>query len=135
MSYSNFESIYEKYCPLLYGIALEICHSQKKAEELLMTTLKKIHMEEISQEKHPAYCIFLMRLIIETAQDLYPEKFKSCFRLKQFEKTPLINNLICNQISLQDYCKEKYLTQQEGLQIIRKEFTILAHVCSQAFVG
>lgn len=125
MSYSNFESIYDKYCPMLYGIAVEICHSQKKAEELLMTTFRKIHKEDISQEKYPAYCITLMRLIIKTAQCLYPEKFKSCFRLKQFEKTPLINHLICDQISLQDYCKEKYLTQQEALQIIRKEFSTI----------
>lgn len=125
MCYSNFESIYDKYCPMLYGIAVEICDSQKETEELLMTTFRKIYKEDISQEKYPAYCIALMRLIIKLAQGLYPEKFKSCFRLKQFENTPLLNHLICDQISLQDYCKEKYLTQQEGLQIIRKEFSTI----------
>lgn len=128
MNYSDFENIYDKYCPMLFSIAVEICHSKNKAEELLMITFRKIHQEDISQEKHPAYCITLMRLILKTAQSLYPEKFKSCFRLKQFKNTPLINHLICDQISLQDYCKQKFLTQQEGLQIIRKEFSTLRNI-------
>ena len=127
MSYSNFEIIYDKYCPMLYGIALEICHSKKKAEELLMSTFRKIKQEDISQEKYPAFCITLMRLIIKTAQQLYPEKFKNSFRLKQFENTPLINHLICDQVSLQDYCREKYLTIQEGVQIVCKEFGSLGN--------
>jgi hypothetical protein len=125
MSYSNFESIYDKYCPMLYGITSKICHSKKKAEELLMSTFRKIHQEDISHEKYPAYCITIMRLYIKTSAGLYPEKFKSSFRLNQFENTSLINHLICNQISLEDYCKEKNLTQQEGLQIIRKEFSTI----------
>ena len=66
-----------------------------------------------------------MRIIIKTAQELYPLKFKNGCRLKQFKNTPLINQLICTQISLQDYCKEKYITQQEALQILRKEFSII----------
>ena len=125
MSYSNFENIYAKYCPMLYGIALEICHSKKKTAELLMSTFRKIPQVEIRQEKYPVYCITLIRLIIKTAQGLYPAKFKNGFRLKQFEITPLINQLIFDQISLKDYCKENFLTQQEALQIIRKEFNII----------
>ena len=125
MRYSNFENIYAKYCPMLYGIALEICHSKKKTAELLKSTFRKIPQEDISQKKYPAYCITLMQLIIKTAQGLYPAKFKNGFRLKQFENTPLINQLIFDQISLQDYCKENFLTQQEALQIIRKEFSII----------
>lgn len=125
MSYSHFESIYDKYCSMLYGVALEICPSQKKAEELLLHTFRKIQQEDMNQEKHPAYCITLLRLIIRTAQGIYPEKFKHSFRLNLFENTPLINHLICNQISLPDYCKEKHLTQQEGLQIIRKEWSTI----------
>jgi hypothetical protein len=126
MSYSKFENIYDQYCSMLYGISLQICYSDKKeAEELLTSTFKKIHEQDISQEKYPAYCITLMRIIIQTAQELYPLKFKNGFRLKQFENTPLINQLICDQISLQDYCKEKYLTLQEVLQIIRKEFSTI----------
>ncbi len=126
MSYSNFESIYEKYCPMLYGISLEICQSKKTAEELLIITFRKIQQEDIGQKKYPAYCITLMRLLLKTAKQLYPETFNDRFILKQFENTPLINRLICDEISLQDYCKENNLTQQEGLQIIRKEFTTIS---------
>jgi len=63
--------------------------------------------------------------LIGSARLLYPEKFISCFRLKQFEKTPLLNSLICDQINLQDYCKENFLTQEEALKIIRKEFNTI----------
>lgn len=122
MTYCNFESVYDKYCAMLFGISLKICHSKEKADELLMTTFKKIKEEDISQEKYPAYCITLVRLVIKTAQQLYPDKMQSSFKLKQFEKTPLLNNLICDKISLAEYCKEENLTQQEGSQIIRKEF-------------
>ena len=124
ISNSNFEIIYDKYGPMLYGLASEICHSNQKAEELLISTFKKIRQEDIYHEKCSVYC---MRLMIKTAQDLYPEIFKSYFRIKQFEKTPLINYLICNQISLQDYFEEKYLSEKEGLQIIRKEFSTIGN--------
>jgi len=126
ISYPNFENIYDKYASMLYGIALQICDSNKKAAaELLTGTLKKIHEQNIAPEKYPAYCITLIRLIIKTAQELYPTKFKNNFRLKQFENAPLLNKLICGQMSLQSCCSENYLTQQEALQIIRKEFSTI----------
>lgn len=122
ISNSDFEIIYDKYGSMLYGLASEICDSNQKVEELLISTFKKIRQEDIYHEKCSVYC---MRLMMKTAQDLHPEIFKSCFSLKQFEKTPIINHLICTQISLQDCFEEKYLTKQEGLQIIRKEFSTI----------
>jgi len=41
MNAAYFEKIYEKYSPMLFGVALEICPSKKHAEELLMITFKK----------------------------------------------------------------------------------------------
>ena len=75
-----------------------------------------------------------MRLIIKTAQELYPKKFNPGFRLQQFKNTPLINQLIRDQSSLQDYCNEEYLTQHEALQIIRKEFNIIRNFGNQTLV-
>ncbi len=123
---SNFENIYDKYCGMLYGISLQICNSNKnEAEELLISTFKKIHEQDICPEKFPSYCITLIRFVIKTAKELYPIKFKRNFKLKQFENTPLINQFMCDQITLQDYCKDKHLTLQEVLQIIRKEFAVI----------
>ena len=52
MRYSQFEHIYDKYCSMLYGISLQICYSNKnEAEELLTSTFKKIHEQDINQEK------------------------------------------------------------------------------------
>lgn len=126
ISYSNFERIYDKYSPMLYGVASEICHSKMKTEKLLESIFEKMAEQEKSSEKYSVYCL---REIIHTAQSLYPDRFISYFGLRQFKNTPLINHLICNQISLQDYCKKKYLTKQEGLQIIRKEFNKIRNSC------
>ena len=125
MNTLNLKNIYDKYCPMLYSIALQICHSKKKAEQVLINVFKKIYTQDMSRHTESIYSITIMRLIIKTAQELYSIKLKSNFRLKQFENTPLLNQLICNQISIQDYGKQKYLTYQEVLHIIRKEFIII----------
>lgn len=132
MSARNFEKIYEKYSPMLYGVALEICLSKKQAEELLMITFKNIHLEDINCEKNPAYCLTLIRLIIKMAYRLYPENFKTCVSLKQFENTPLLNQLLCEQISLQNYCDKKPLTKQQGLQIMLNEFITIRNSGNEA---
>ena len=103
MNNSNFKNIYDNYCPMLYSIALQICHSKMKAEQVLMNTFKKVYTQDITKHQYSIYSITLMRLIVKTAKEIYPIKLKRNFRLKQFEKTPLLNQLICNQISLQDY--------------------------------
>ena len=128
MSYANFANIYDTYCPMLYGIALKICHSKRKAEELLIITFKKLYQQNIVQERYPAYCITLIRLIIKKAKELYPANFKNNIRLKQFENTLFLNQLFCDPISLQDYCNEEYLTLQEARQIIRKELITLRKI-------
>ncbi len=125
MNYESWKIIHDKYCPMLYGVALEICPVKKEAEQLLISSFKHIYTQEIIPEKYPAYCLSLMRLVIKTAKELYPLKFKNNFRLKQFENTPLLNQFICEEIGFQDYCKEKYITQHEGLQLIRKELNLL----------
>jgi hypothetical protein len=124
-SYSKFKNIFDTYCPLLYDIALQICKSHSKAEKLLKYTFRKIHEQDIVEQKFPAFCITLMRLIIKSGNELYPAKFKKGFRLKQFVKTPLINQIICDEISLHDYCNENKLSQEEVGQIFRKEFMVI----------
>ena len=119
-----FSQLYDKYSTMLYSIAVEISPTEKQAEEILIITFKKAHKLNLVAQTYPSLCITLIKIIIQTAHEHLGE-FKNNFRLKQFENTPLLNHLICDQISLQDYCKEKYLTQQEGLQIIRKEFSTI----------
>ena len=121
MNCSNLELIYDKYCPMLYGIALELCESKLHAEDLIIKTFKTIYEKDINLETYPSYCITLIKLIIQSAEELYPTH-KMLFRFKQFEQTPFINQLICEQISWADCCKEKYLTPQEAIQVIRAEF-------------
>lgn len=98
----------------------------KKAAELLFFTFKKIHDNNISEEKFHAYCITLIHLIITTANELYPLKFKNIFKLKYFEKTPVLKQLMCNQVNFNDYCNEKYLNKEAALQVIRKGVRLLS---------
>ena len=101
---------------------------KKESGIFTIATFKKMYNQDITQHQYSVYSLTLIRLIIKTAKELYAIKLKSNFRLKLFENTALLNQIICKQISLQDYCKEKYLTHQEVLQIIRKEFVIIANL-------
>lgn len=126
MHKQTLENIYDKYCCLLYGIAIQICPAKKMAEQILIKTFIKIYKQGIIPETCPSYCITLIRLILKTAEEEHHRsKVKNTFKLKQFESTPLLHEIICNQITLQDYCAENYLTQQEGLQILREEFKVI----------
>jgi hypothetical protein len=126
MRSGKFKNIYAKYCPLLYGVVLQICPVKKQAKQILIKTFIKIDDQDIIHETYPGYCITLMRLIIKTAQEeFYPGQLKNNFRLKEFENTRLLHQFLCHQISLENYCSENHLTQQEGLQIIYQEFRSL----------
>jgi hypothetical protein len=127
MDKSTFENIYEKYSPMLYGIALQIIPSKNKAEDLLILTFKKIVNQDVIQKPYPAYCIILMRLILKTAQEIYPKKFKNGFKLRHFENAPFLNQIICEQIDFQDHSEKNNHTRKEVLKIIHHEFRAIAN--------
>lgn len=127
MKYSDFVNVYDRYCPMLYEVALEICGSEKGAEELIMLAFKKIHSSDIVHENCPFYCITLIRLMIKTAREQYPEKIKKKLRLSQFKKAPLWQQLISHTSTLPDYCKENGLEKHEAMEIIRKEFDVISN--------
>ncbi|MES2795776.1 MAG: hypothetical protein V4683_07420 [Bacteroidota bacterium] len=60
------------------------------------------------------YCMTLIRLLIKTAKELYPTKFANNFILNQFKKKLLLNHLIGNNISFQNYRDQKFITHQES---------------------
>lgn len=123
MNQTDFESIYEKYSPILYGVALQIISDKNKAELILIETFKKIVEQNITKDKHPNYCIILIRLTIKTAQDKFPldKTNKSDFHF--FEKSPLVNHLVYTDTPIENICIEKNIEHNNRFEIIRNEFT------------
>ena len=90
-SYSSFENVYDKYCPMLYSIALQIGGSKINAEKLLITTFKKLYHQEINFYQESIYCIKLMQILIGTVKELYPKKIKENFIIKSTRFCCFIN--------------------------------------------
>ncbi|AEE53467.1 hypothetical protein [Haliscomenobacter hydrossis] len=123
-SNTSVEKLYHSYGTKLYSIALEIAPNQAAAEKILIGTFVKIHRQQstlLNTHSPPIY-ITLIKLILQTAHEqLYTSQLKYNFTLKQFANTPLLNKLICEQISLENYCTENQLTRADAAKKIREE--------------
>ena len=126
MKASNYsvEKLYHSYGSQLYSIAMEIAPNQAAAEKILIGTFVKIHRQQstlLNGHSPPVY-ITLIKLVLQTAHEqLYSNQLKYNFTLKQFANTPLLNKLICEQISLENYCTENQLTRADAAKKIREE--------------
>ncbi len=126
MTQSIFETIYDKYAGSLYAIALEISPDVPCAEHVFISTFKKIYEENKTGKSSPSYYVELIKLILSIAKaEVYHHKKDINFTLKQFENTPLLQQLICTEESLENYCTSSNISKQDGLQIMRKEFSSL----------
>lgn len=129
---NNFENIYDKYSTIVYGIAVEISQTKKEAEEIVMNTFIKFHEQNLSEQVHPSPCITLIRLMMQTASELInPEKLKTILRLKQFEKTPLLHNLLYQQVDLDSHCQDNNVSRADVGKVIREEVNFLRNLNNQ----
>lgn len=101
------ENAYDKYSPMLYGIAIEISPTKKQAEEILISTFIKAHRQNIAEQKYPSLYITLIKLIVQTAYEQLG--LKKTFQLSAFKNKPLLHKLLCAQISEENYCLENKL--------------------------
>lgn len=114
------------YSPMLYSIALQLCPATKKADEILVSTFKKIKKQNLNYDGCKHLSIKLIKLIIETTQEhLGPGKTICNFKIKQFEKTPLINQLLVQQNSIVNYCIDSSISRHQALLNIRDEFKLI----------
>ncbi len=121
-----FDNIYDKYASSLYAIALEVCPDVLCAEHVFIKTFKHIYDQNNTGKDSPSYYVELIKLILAIAKlDVYSQAKEINFKLKQFENTPLLQQLICNEESLNNYCSTHNLSKQAVLQIMKKEFSIL----------
>jgi hypothetical protein len=118
---SAIESIYDAYGPMLYGIALELAAGVNQADEILARTFAKIRKQNLFTEDQSSVCARLIRLLIESAQEVLDTRQTENIKLKHFEKTPLIHKLLCEQANITDYCEESKLTRLEAGKKLREE--------------
>ena len=112
---------------MVFGIALQLCHTNKKAEKVLVLTFEKAYHHNMDRLKGKGACIDLIKLTIKTAQqELYPREKKCNFRIKQFETIPVIHKLLVDQLSLEDYCEEDGIPRHMAMLNIRNEFKMYA---------
>jgi len=120
----SVHKLYQDYGVRLYVVALEIAPDQSATEKILVETFVKIHQLQLVQlnEHPPPIYSTLIKLLLQTAHEhLYTDQLKYNFKLKQFEHTPLLHKLICEQISLENYCKENQISRAEAAKEMRKE--------------
>ncbi len=130
----SVHKLYQDYGVRLYVVALEIAPDQAAAEKILTETFVKIHEQQLVQlnEHPPPIYITLIKLLLQIAhQHLYTDQTKCSFKLKQFEHTPLLQKLIGEQISLENYCQENQLSRAEAAKEIRKEMLSIRKVKSE----
>jgi hypothetical protein len=125
---STFENIYDTYCPILYSIALQVCDNKATAEKILLKTFRKVYQKKTDWQEQRPFCIDLIKMIIQTAQEeLHPGETKCNFKIKQFEKTPLLHKLLVEQLSLEIYCIEKAISRKCAMEEIRNEFMLIVN--------
>ncbi len=123
MSYNTFENIYDKYSSMLFGIATELSDTTNQAEEILIITFKKFNSGGYINQSSPSVCITLIKLLIQTLHEkVNRHENKRDFKIKQFENSPLLHKIICEQINLNDYCIQKNIKRAEAGKILREEF-------------
>lgn len=122
----NFEKIYDVYAPVLYSIALQLCPTEAKAEEVLLATFNKIYTQKlILLNERPSY-ITLIKLTIATAHELlHTGKTTFNFKIKEFENMPLLHQLLVEQLSVENYCSKNNIARQEVQLLIKKEFKLI----------
>lgn len=127
----SVHKLYQDYGAKLYVLALEIAPNPSAAETILIETFVKFHQQQLVQlnEHPPPVYISLIKLLLQTAHEhLYTDQLKYNFKLKQFEHTPLLHKLICEQISLENYCRENHISIAEAAKEIRKEMMSIRKV-------
>ena len=123
MTQRFLEKIYDKYAATLYGIALEICPDQRCAEQVFLKTFKNIYAKNKTGLNSPCLIVDLIKLVFSiTKSEIYPNEEKLNLKLKKFDSTPLIQQLICTDENFEKYCSSNDLSLQDGLIILRKEF-------------
>ena len=123
---NKFKTLYDTYSPMLYGIALQIAPTHMEAEYILSATFSKALQQNWCEQKHPSPCIEIIKLLIKTAhQRLNNNIGETNFKIKQFENTPMLHQLLCEQMTVEDYCMQNKIAKEKALKDFRMELSLI----------
>jgi hypothetical protein len=126
LSLQDFESLYDAYSPMLYGIAVKISQTQEEAEGILNSTFCQIFHELKSFSNRPFLHVIFIKILLQTAHKQLPGgKIGNGIKLKRFEAMPIIHQLLCQHKNIQEYCDEHQQTRREASNSISKEVILL----------
>ncbi len=126
---SSFEIFYDTYSSMAYDMALQISPNQDVAEQILLASFQKAKHQNIITRSHPSPCISLIKIIIDTAhKQLNNNQGKTNFKLRQFENSPMLQHLLCEQASIDAHCSNNNITKEEAAIKLRAELLALRNL-------
>jgi len=126
MTQDYFKTLYARHSKMLYSIALNIADSTSTAEMILIKTFQKASAQNISPLDRPSLCAILIKLLFESAREVIPpDGSQKIIKLKQFENLPLLQKMLCEQLSLENHCQEENVTTDAARRSLREEVNML----------
>ncbi len=122
----TLEHLYDKYGAMLYSIALEISPSPKEAEVILIGTFKKIYAKNLVFNNSPSWGIKLIKGLLATARKNYFVQLNNNCSLERFENTPLVNEIICRQKGISNFCDVNRISISDARKQLRLELASLS---------
>ncbi len=123
---TTLRGLYDKYILMLFSIALEISPSTQEAESIIVKAFQNIDLQKVLQQKPSLLGMTLIKTLMQTARhEFFPGQDKNNFKLKRFQKTPLLHQIFCEQAGMKNYCEENNITTQEAMKQLRHEWTVL----------
>lgn len=122
-SATAIEKIYDLYSPVMFGIAMKICGTEKEAEEILISTFEKLKSETFPYYDPGSICSLLINLTLQTAHEHLNYDYK--ITQQQIGNSVLLHQLLFREINLENYCSENKLTFLEAGRKMRGEFNHL----------
>lgn len=117
------EKIYDLYSPVMFGIAMEVCSTEKEAEEILISAFKKFKSETFPPYDPGSICSLLINFTLQTAHEYLNHDYKTT--QQQIGNSVLLHQLLFREINLENYCRENKLTLLEAGKKMRREFNHL----------
>ena len=124
---TQIASLYDTYSPMLFGIASEISSGADQAEEILIKTFAKARVRDHALDHSLSSCIKLIKLLIESAHEVLDKGQVENIKIGQFEKTPLLHQLLCERAHIDDYCKTNNVSRLQAGQQMRAELMSIRH--------
>ncbi len=127
---TDLENVYDTHSSLLYGIALQILPTKKEAEDAVIRAFTIVHQQKLIQTHCSSIWVVLVKLVVQIAfeQKTVFEQKNNSFKLKQLARTPLLNELFCQQIDLESWCRQNNLTPEQAGIKLRQEIMLLRNL-------